>query len=160
MTKDEIDLVWREISRIETCMMVTQDGSLVRARPMVGVADRSAGTIWFVTSRADHKDDQLRRDPRVCLSYVDTERKTYVSVSGKASLLSDRQKIEELWTPNIEAWFDRGPDDPAALLIAVRPEVAEVWDDPNAELIGALELLTASSGADEPGFRPGNKIKL
>lgn len=44
MSHDELDLIWREVGRIATCMMVTTDGRKIRSRPMVGTADRPANT--------------------------------------------------------------------------------------------------------------------
>ncbi len=160
MTRENVDHVWREISRIETCMMATHDGTVLRARPMVGAADREAGTIWFITTRSDHSNQELERDPRVCLAYVDAATQTFVSVSGEASLSSDRRKIEDLWTPSVDACFDGGPEDPAALLIAVRPVLAEFWDDPHADLMAALDLLTAGHGDAEPPLADSCKVDM
>lgn len=150
MGTDENDLVWREISRIATCMMITNDGGTMRARPMVGTADRESHTIWFVANARHHKDQEIAADPRVCLAYVDTAHNTYVSVSGHAAVSEDRAKLKELWTPSVDAWFQGGPEDPEAILIAVSPEKAEYWDNPNSDLIVALKMLTASAADDEP----------
>jgi general stress protein 26 len=150
MGTDENDLVWREISRIATCMMITNDQGTIRARPMVGTADRDSNTIWFVSNRSHHKDQEIAADPRVCLAYVDTESNTYVSVSGRAKVSEDREKLKELWTPSVDAWFQGGPEDPQAILIAVTPELAEVWDNPGSDLVVALKMLTASVTDNEP----------
>ncbi|WP_420392065.1 pyridoxamine 5'-phosphate oxidase family protein [Acuticoccus sp.] len=150
MSTDEHEMVWKEISRIETCMMVTHDGGAMRARPMVGTPDRGADTIWFIANRKDHKDDEVLADPRVCLTYVDSEKNTYVSVSGEGTVSEDRAKLKELWTTSVDAWFEGGPEDPNAILIAVRPEMAEYWDNPNSDFIVALKMLTASVTDDEP----------
>jgi general stress protein 26 len=150
MSTDELDLVWREISRIGTCMMITHDQGTIRARPMVGTADRSDNTIWFIANRNQHKDDEIAADPRVCLAYVDTGTNTYVSVSGEGAVVDDRAKMKELWTTSVDAWFEGGPDDPQAVLIAVRPDMAEYWDNPNSDLIVALKMLTASKTHSEP----------
>ena len=161
MTTDDVDLVWNEISRIGTCMMTTHDGPMMRARPMVGAADRSAGTIWFVTNRCFHKDDELRSDPRVCLSYCDSLTDTFVSVYGRASLSADRGRIEDLWNPTIDALFEHGVSDLDALLIAVRPELAEVWDGSHDDVLSALETLTAAAPqAASGGCGESYKIRM
>lgn len=149
MSTEQLDLVWREIDRIETCMMVTHDAGTIRARPMVGRADRPAKTIWFISNRTRHKDDEVAADPSVCLTYADVARNTYLSISGKAMLSDDRAKLRELWSTGVDAWFKDGPDDPDAILIAVRPESAEYWDNPNSDLLVAVRTLTAS-GTDQP----------
>ncbi|UOM34496.1 pyridoxamine 5'-phosphate oxidase family protein [Acuticoccus sp. I52.16.1] len=141
-------------------MMATHDGSALRARPMVGSADRASGTIWFVTNRSDKKDDELRRDPRVCLSYADPSTNTFVSVSGEATLSTDRRTIEDHWNPAFDAWFEGGSADPEALLIAVRPHTAEFWDNASEELMAALDLLTATAKPPEPALGDHCKVKM
>lgn len=150
MSRDEHDMVWKEIGRIETCMMITHDGEIIRARPMVGKADRDANTIWFVANRSQHKDNEVEANPQVCLTYADTAKNTYVSLSGLASISEDRAKLKELWSSYVDAWFKGGPDDPEAILLAVHPERAEYWDNPNSDLIVALKMLTASATDSEP----------
>lgn len=146
MVADDIDHVWREISRIETCMMTTQGGRAMRARPMLGTADRTSQRIWFISDRSFPQEAGLCRDPRVCLTYVDPRGDTFLSVSGRAEMMDDRDKLRELWRPVIDAWFEGGPEDPAVRLIAVHPEVAELWSDPpSSELFDALDTLTARS---------------
>lgn len=156
MIADDVDQVWREINRIETCMMTTHHGRTMRARPMQGTADRTSDTIWFVSNRAFPSESGLNRDPRVCLTYVDHHADTYLSISGRAKFLEDRAKIRELWRPVLDTCFLHGPDDPHARLIAVCPEVAEVWNDaPSSELFDALDTLTARSH-DDPGSDAGS----
>lgn len=159
MSGDQHDLVWREIDRIETCMMVTYDGENMRSRPMAGTADRPGNTIWFVTNRSAHKDDELARDSRVNLAYADVSKNTYVSISGHARLSDDRAKLRELWTTAIDAWFKGGPEDPAALLIAVTPQSAEVWNNPSSDIVVALKMLTASATHSEPP-KIGETVKV
>jgi general stress protein 26 len=62
------------------------------------------------------------------VSYADPTDHRYVSVSGRASLVRDREKIEELWNPDCEAWFPQGIDDPQLALLRVDATKAEYWD--------------------------------
>lgn len=54
----------------------------------------------------------------------------YVSVSGHARLLRDREKMQELWTRWVEPWFPNGLDDPDLALLEVTVDDAEYWDAP------------------------------
>ncbi|MBJ3774592.1 pyridoxamine 5'-phosphate oxidase family protein [Acuticoccus mangrovi] len=159
MTTEDLELVWQEISRIETCMMITHDSGAIRARPMVGTPDRQANMIWFVASRENHKDEEVAADPRICLTYADPGSNTYVSVSGRGAVVTDRSKLEALWTPSIDAWFEGGPEDPDAILIGVRPEMAEYWDNPNSDLIVALKMLTTTSD-EAPAIGDNRKVVM
>lgn len=151
MSTHERDLVWREIGRIGTCMLVTHDGREIRARPIVGTADRESNHVWFIARRTDHTESAIAADPRVCLAYSDTSANTFVAVSGRAEVVDDREQLRALWTAVLDAWFENGADDEDAVLIAVTPDTAEVWDEPNADIVTALEMLTA---ADHDGVPP------
>lgn len=158
MGTEEHDRVWREISRIGTCVMITQDRGTLRARPMVGTADRRSRTIWFVGKRPRREEEEIIADPRVCLAYIDPESDTCVSVSGRAAVLDDREKLRELWTASFDASFERGPDDPKALLIAVSPETGECWDAPGSGLAAAPGMPTGFGGEMERASGQNGKV--
>lgn len=97
----------------------------------------------------------------MCLAFSDISNNTYVSVSGQAALTDDRAKLRELWTTSVDAWFKGGPEDPEALLIAVTPHNAEVWDNPSSDLVVALKMLTASAtGAEPPPIGENRKVEM
>jgi general stress protein 26 len=52
---------------------------------------------------------------------ADPDRQRYVSVAGRAWLLRDRAKIDELWSPLYKAWFPDGKDDPELALLRSIP---------------------------------------
>ncbi|MEJ7595469.1 MAG: pyridoxamine 5'-phosphate oxidase family protein [Planctomycetaceae bacterium] len=43
----------------------------------------------------------------------------YVSLSGRATLVQDRQLIEELWHEDLRVWFPEGVNDPLLSLLRV-----------------------------------------
>src|SRR5208337_4347672 len=51
----------------------------------------------------------------------------YVSFTGHASVVQDREKMQDLWCPAYRAWFPRGLDDPELALLRVDVERAEYW---------------------------------
>lgn len=160
MSTDERDLVWREIGRIGTCMVVTLDGREITARPMVGIADREANRVWLIAHRNDNLEAAMAADSRVCLTYADVAANIFVSLSGHAEAVNDRTRMRALWTASLDAWFDDGADDEQAVLIAVIPETAEVWDEPNADIVAALEMLTATAVEAQPPIGENRKIRM
>lgn len=122
-----LDELYELIAEIETAMFTTRrsDGRLV-SRPMATQKREPIADLWFVTDIESHKLDELDHDPNVNLAYFDTERWEWVSVSGTASVSTDRTRIRSLYQPNWKAWFgkvdevrDGGPDDPRLALILV-----------------------------------------
>ena len=79
-----------------------------------------------------------------------------MSVSGEASIVADRAKIDELWSPAMKLFFPEGKDDPKLRLIRVRAESAEYWDGPGTAIGKALYLLVAAV-SDDPGAMSDNE---
>ncbi len=90
------------------------------------------GELWFFTKRESPKADEIRDHHRVSLSYAKPEDNSYVSVSGKAELITDPKKAQELWDPIYEQWFPQGASDPSLILIRVTVEQAEYWHAPSS----------------------------
>ena len=123
----DIQDVWQEMARRHSCMLVDLDGGRLRARPMAPVAKPEDGAIWFVTDVTSSKDDEIERNPQVCLAFADDGDHFYLSVSGEAEVLRDTAKLKEIWSSAMEAYFPGGPEDPNAVLLKVTPVQAEMW---------------------------------
>ena len=87
------------------------------------------------------------------VSYANPEDQRYVSVSGMASTMTDRGKMEELWSPLHKAWFPKGLDDPNIALLRIDVDRAEYWDAPSSavvQLFGfAKAMLTGKRYGEE-----------
>jgi general stress protein 26 len=117
------------IKSIETAMLVTADtDGTLRSRPMGTQQIESDGDLWFFTGRNTGKTQAIEHDQHVNISYSSPKDNRFVSVSGRAELIEDKKKVEELWNPLLKAWFPEGIEDPNLTLIRVHVESAEYWD--------------------------------
>lgn len=155
-----VDKVWDLIEEKNICMLVTRDDGVMRARPMAASPRRSEHTIWFITDRRNHKDEEIRTHPEVCMTFQDERGNNYVSVSGTARMVEDRAKLEKLWNPAVDAWFEGGPDDPRATLIAVEPLQAEFWDNTSSDVLVMLKMARASLIGGRPDLGDNAKVGL
>lgn len=117
-TEQSLDMFWDKIEKIEITMLTTHDNGLLRCRPMKAIPDREANRVWFFINRNHHKADEIKRKPEVNLSFVDANAGDYVSVSGRARIIDDREKARKYWSADAAAWFDDGIDDPDMRLYA------------------------------------------
>ena len=101
------------------------------------------GTVWFLTRADTAKVDEVQQEEQVNVSYVDADDQRFISISGRATLVRDRQKIKELWNSISTAWFHDGPDDPRLALLRVEAERAEYWDTST----GAMVQIVSSDRA-------------
>src|SRR5215216_5493223 len=133
------------VEDIDFCMMTTVDESGdLHSRPMSSNGDIDAdGDIWFFTSASSHKVSEIEKLPKVNVSFADPDNQHYVSISGTAQLVRDRNKIEELWRPEFKMWFPEGKDDPEIALLRVNLEKAEYWDSPSSTIAYALNFVSS-----------------
>ena len=147
------------IKEIDFAMLTTveEDGSL-RSRPMSTQRREFDGDLWFFTRESAAKVGEIEREHQVNLSYAKPEEQRYVSVSGRAQVGRDRAKIEELWSPELKAWFPEGVDDPDIALLRVAVEHAEYWDSPASAVMHAVGFVKAIATGQT--YEPGENEKL
>lgn len=135
---------------------VAHDGSVV-ARPLQALEFDEDGVLWFATGLDSEKATEIRARPHVGLSFADHHANRFVSVSGPARLVHDREKIDALWSPAMSVFFPQGKDDPNLVLVRVEIERAEYWDGP-ATFVGKLLYLAAAAITGDPGVMSENEI--
>ena len=147
--------VWDLIKDIRIAMMVTfdEDGHL-RSRPMAAQQDQFNGDLWYFTSIESGKIDQIEGNPNVLLGYSNPSKQEYVSITGEAEIVRDRQKIKELWSEAMRVWFPKGSDDADIALIKVSIATAEYWDVPSSNMVHAYGYLKARLTGTRPN--PGD----
>lgn len=153
----ELDKMISLIEGIDIAMLTTtaKDGRLV-SRPLRTQQVESDGDLWFVTSRNSHKADEIKAHPQVNVAYASNAGNTYVSVAGKASLIFDKAKIHQLWSPAMSVFYPEGEDDPDLCLLKIKIESAEYWDGPGGFLGKALYLVMTAVTQD-PGVMSDNE---
>ena len=139
------------IEGIKVAMLTTigPDGSL-RSRPMATLPAEFDGTLWFFTNADSPKVDEVQIEQHVNVSYDDYEDHRYVSISGRATLIQDRQKLEELWVPMLLTWFPLGLEDPQLALLKIVANSREYWDCQAASMV--------PRDGDKPALLPADEI--
>ncbi len=147
---------------IKFCMLTTvDDDGFPRSRPMALQQTEFDGTLWFFTGKSTEKSSQIKHDQHVNITFADPGDHEYVSASGRAQLVDDRKKAEELWNPFYKAWFPQGVDDPDLTLIKVEIEQAEYWDSPNGAVTYLFGLVKAmATGQRATGIGDHEKLQL
>jgi general stress protein 26 len=109
------------------------------------------GALWFFTSCETEKVREINADHHVNIAYSDPENDRYVSITGMARVVRDREKMQKLWSPVLRIWFPRGLDEPDIALLRVEVDRAEYWD-PSAGLLSAIVSRVRSAVTGAPGF--------
>jgi general stress protein 26 len=148
------------VEGIDFCMLTSIDEGNLRSRPMSTQSAEFDGDVWFFTSDETHKIDEIQKDDRVNLAYSSADKNVYVSISGRAEVVHDRAKIEELWSPILKAWFPEGLDDPHLCLLKVSAEQAEYWDSPSGKVVQLFGFVKALVTGESAEWGDNKKIDL
>ena len=146
------------IKDVRIAMLTTTrpDGRLV-SRPLGTQEVEFDGDLWFATGADSAKVAEIRANPFVNVSYASTSANTFVSVSGRAEVLDDRAKVEQIWSPAMKLFFPGGRDDPNLRLIHVHAETAEYWDGPGT-LVGKALTFLLTAVTDDPASLSENEL--
>lgn len=121
---------------------VEEDGSL-HSRPMTTQQDEFDGDLWFFTSASSGKVWEAGHHRQVNVSFADPEKAKFVSVSGVATLVRDRARMEKLWKAPYKVFFPNALDDPDLALLQVTVEKAEYWDSSPTAIGRAIDFAKA-----------------
>ncbi len=150
--------VWEMMDKIGFCMFSSRDGEDIRSRPMAAYVERDEGRICFLTDKDSYKDEEVEADPHVNLAFADAGKHNYVSVTGRAAISNDREKIRDLFNVPAKAWWD-SPDDPSIRIITVTPKDAQYWDSPGT-VRAYVKMAAAAIGSTRPEMGENEKVDL
>jgi general stress protein 26 len=120
------------------------------SQPMTKQDVDAEGGIWFFVHSATALWDSIAHQPEVNISFSDIDDSTYVSVSGTAERIVDRDKIRSMWNPMVQAWFPAGPEDQHAVLVRVVPHAAEYWDSNDSKMVRLFAVAKAAVTGKQP----------
>jgi general stress protein 26 len=142
------------VSRAEVAMLttMTQEGKHV-SRPMGLQEAEFSGDLWFFAYDDSAKAAPIRVHPGVNVSFSDTKSHSWTSIAGRAQIVHDRQKAEQLYSPTLQAWLSDGPETPGLTLIKIEADTAEYWEGPTstvAFVAGHLRAATTGNPGTDP----------
>lgn len=145
--------LWDMIKDIRFAMFTARHaGGHLHSRPMT-TQNKSLDTdssLWFFMSRGSDPVLDMAQDPEVNISYADVGADSYVSVSGRAGVVEDLAKKQQLWSKMAEAWFPGGADNPDLVLVQVKISHASYWDVKESKLVQLYKMARAAVTGERP----------
>lgn len=101
----------------------------------------------FHANSESGKTDDLATHPEVNLGFLNSAGE-WASISGTASVETDRNKIQQYYSPGLKAWLgdlgdgkhDGGPDDPRIVLIKVQSQTVQYAISHRTAIGSAIEV--------------------
>jgi general stress protein 26 len=168
MSKEkELDTLFAMIEDLDTAMLTTRrrDGHLV-SRAMANQKRAPGADLWFVTSDASGKLDDLAHDSHINLAYYKDRTREWVSVAGLATVSRDRATIEALYAPDWKMWFQSDgdprhgtPADPRIVLIGVDVHSAVFLEVNKPQPVVLYEIAKGWITGAEPKLGEMHKVE-
>ncbi|WP_026449588.1 pyridoxamine 5'-phosphate oxidase family protein [Aequorivita capsosiphonis] len=117
------------------------------------------GNIWFLSNKTSTHNKNIEREKRAHLIYGDKGSFEFLSIYGRASIHSDRDRIKELYGSGDDAWFD-GVGDPNITALKIEPDDAHYWDTKNGKVISLLKMVGGAISGNEPDLGEEGKLKV
>ncbi len=143
--REGVEKLRKLVKEIDICLFCTnlKNDEGETCRPMAAQEVDDEGNIWFMSDVHSDKNREIKQDKRVQLFFSHPGKSTYVVVNGDAEILTDRKKIEEVWTPLAKTWFKEGKDDPNISLLKVATRSAYYWDTTGNRMVNFVKMLAS-----------------
>lgn len=124
--QSQYDTFWQLVNDINICMAVSyRDGKFI-SQPLRGYGDREQNKIYFITRVAANIRQHYPTE--MSLSYISNATPACMSISGRAYLSENKQKLESVWDNHAKVWFPEGPDNHEIALLEFTPVEATYWN--------------------------------
>jgi len=129
--KEKVEDFTQFVNKTKFCLLTTKsagaDGLLVSRAMAVAAQEGQGVDLIFHTNTESGKTDDLDNSPDVNVGFIDSSGE-WASISGKATVETDRSRVREHYSPALKAWLgdlgdgkhDGGPEDPRIGLITVK----------------------------------------
>jgi len=111
--------------------LATSDGDQPIVRPVSPIIEDNM-SIWVTTFCSSRKVDQIQRNPKICLAFVEQPSGDKAAVVfGEAELIPDLQEKKRVWnlaTFDLSQHFSNGPESEEFCLLKIIIEKVE-WRD-------------------------------
>ena len=155
---DEISRVWNLMEKLDFCMLVSNSDHQFLSRPMSSICKSDEGLIYFLSNATAEQLSAINRNSRVLLNYSDAS-KTFIALTGDATMSKDRALIKRLWNAGAQAFWPEGPEASDVAVIAVSPQSAEYWDG-DMTLVAAAKMVFALTTGSTPDMGDNSKVQM
>jgi len=150
------------VKDVRVCMLITSEENTenLSGRPMSISKIDDDGTMWFFTKASSYKVEEIEESKKVSIATINESSNNYLMIHGMATLVNDKNKMKELWSSVMKAWFPLGLDDPDMTLIKVTPNEVNYWDSSSSKMVVLFNMLKAIVTGKEYAEGEHGKISL
>ncbi|CAG5184578.1 uncharacterized protein ALTATR162_LOCUS10979 [Alternaria atra] len=164
--KEKCEDLLNFVDKTKFCLLTTQvaDSDLLASRAMAVAAKEGHGfDLLFHTNTESGKTDDLKEHKSVNIGFINSSGE-WASISGHASIETDRDVVRKHYSPALKAWIgdlgdgthDGGPEDPRIGIIRVKVSTAQYAISKRTQIGGFVELAKGIATGEAPSV---NKLR-
>ena len=101
------------VEKSAICMLGTNgEGGFPNIKAMFNLKHEGLKRIWFNDNTSSKRVQQLRKDNRACVYYMDEKSFKGLMLVGTIEILLDIESKKMMWTEGAEVYYPLGVDDP------------------------------------------------
>jgi general stress protein 26 len=101
------------INKLSFCLLGTNSGNgFPNIKAMLNLKHKGLKKIWFSTNTSSRRVEQLRKDNRACVYFVDEKNFQGLMLTGTVEILQDIESKKMLWSEGAEVYYPLGVTDP------------------------------------------------
>lgn len=159
-SKEALEKMTNLVNDIKFAMLLSDLKSQpISAVPMTTKKVDKHGDIWFLSGLNSDHNANILKSPEVQLLYSDPSDMEYISIYGRATVVTERNILEDLYDKKDDAWFT-GSDDPNLTAIKIVPEEAYYWDTKDSKYISLFKMGIAAVTGDKQDTAEKGRLDL
>lgn len=134
------------VNKIDIGMFCTypETRNFCHAVPMSRQEVDEEGTIWYLFSAESETYENLKFNDKVSVLFSHVDDHEFLSINGTAEISKDQERIDKYWNKFVEAWFEKGREDPNIRILKVSVEDAHYWDNKTSKLVTFMKVATSA----------------
>ena len=150
ISKEAIEKMTKLVQDIKVAFLLTAlKKQPINAIPMITKKVDEQGNIWFLSRLDSEHNSNIAKDPQVQLLYSHPSNMEYLSVSGSASIVTDKKIIENFHSAEDDTWF-KDADESNYSAIKIVPNEAYFWDSSGNTLNKLFKRGLANAKGEKP----------
>lgn len=158
---EAIAQLWSQLDENSTGMLwVTGSGQ--HPQPMTLFPDNKSGVIWIVSSSDTDLVQAINGKSEAACTLQSKNGDYHASLIGDIETTQNDEKLDQLWSFGVAAWFEHGREDPKVTLLKYTPREAAVWETEGSSIKVGLKLMRTAmkDGDDDPGVGEHHILQL
>jgi general stress protein 26 len=145
-SQEAIEKLQEMVNKIDIGMLCSQvpGSKVIHAVPMSRQEVDEEGNIWYLISADSETYRNLEISPYVNVLFSDIRDYHFLSLCGEVEISENQARIDKYWNSMIEAWFEKGREDPNIRILKVIPSEAHYWDNKTNKLVTILKVAMSA----------------